>query len=323
MNKLLTTAVLINTMTFAHHGVAILGVSGPEGPGAPLETTGSMTLPEGKTFAYIKVDAASFEKYTQARDDEGDSLNFRTYGFGYGFTSYLSAYIFLPYYTKTLENSRATSGFHDIRITGVLGFKYDEGFMLTPDSESLDDLGDWHFSAFVNMSLPTGDTDIKDADGSLYDAGMQLGFGQPSLMIGLSASKWLTEDWTFLTDLSYNTFLENEYSDGSKVLFGDEARINASLTYKLYGNTEGFRLELGVEANYMHLGRDVADGVPELATGGYILYNTTGLRFYYNTISAGLGVKTPIYTDLNEGSLQQGSEGKENYRIIFAFSTLF
>ncbi len=60
-----------------------------------------------------------------------------------------------------------------------------------------------------------------------------------------------------------------------------------------------FRFDWILEANYLDLGRDVADGV------------------------AALGVKVPVWTDLNEDEVQQGAEGKEDYRLEFTLSILF
>jgi len=36
----------ISTNLYAHHGVASLGAAGLEGPGAPIETSSSSTLPQ-------------------------------------------------------------------------------------------------------------------------------------------------------------------------------------------------------------------------------------------------------------------------------------
>ena len=44
-----------------------------------------------------------------------------------------------------------TSGFTDISLQGVLGFKYDQGFKLIPAKESLDDLEDWHRSLISRL----------------------------------------------------------------------------------------------------------------------------------------------------------------------------
>jgi len=202
--------------------------------------------------------------------------------------------------------------------------KYDDGLMLTPKNESLDDLEDWHFTTLFSFTLPTGDTNKKMPDGSLIGSDMQTGFGEPSFMIGASATKWFGNDWTLVGDVSYNTFIENTYSDGSKVQFGDEVRANAALSYMLYSKPSSkFRLDFNMEANYLYIGRDIEDGTAAQATGGEMVYLTPGVRLYYKTTSVAVGVKLPSWTNLNEENLQQGSEGKENHRLLFTFSTLF
>jgi len=139
----LVCVVLAMTPVFghAHHGVASLGVAGLEGPGAPLETSTSATLPRNGFLIYGKVDYASFEKFTPERDDEGEYNAFWMYSIGYGVRSWLSLYCFVPFYSKVVEdNSFNTTGFADISLMGVFGFKFDEGLKLTPDNESLDDM---------------------------------------------------------------------------------------------------------------------------------------------------------------------------------------
>ena len=78
-----------------------------------------------------------------------------------------------------------------------------------------------------------------------------------------------------------------------------------------------------MELNFLSLGRDEEEGIGSEATGGDMLYIVPGLRLYYKTMSLGLGVKFPIWKDLNEEDLQQGAEGKENYRLILTFSAIF
>lgn len=324
MKKTVILSTLLGTALFAHHGVASLGVAGLEGPGAPLETTSSATLPEGKFLAYYRAEIIDYKLNTPEYDGEMASHNYFTYTLGYGVTSYFDAYVTMPYFTKLEEGSVGTSGFHDVKFTGVLGFKYDEGFMLTPDNESLDDLEDWHFTAAFNFSLPSGDKNIKKPDGTLYDYGMQLSFAAPSVMVGLSATKWFGNNTTLVFDTSYNTFYEGSYSDGGTMKFGDEIRFNTALTYKVYSNLDKkLRFDTTVEANYLNLGRDRENDIDQEATGGEILYTTLGVRVFYQNISATAGMKIPVWKDLNEEDLQQGAEGNEDTRFIFTFSALF
>jgi len=304
--------------------VASLGVAGLEGPGAPIETSSSATLPEGAFLGYMKLDFAEFEKFTDEVDDEGDYNAFWMYGVGYGVRPYLSLYAFTPFYTKKLEdNSFTTSGFADLSVAAVLGFKLDQGLRLVPANESLDDLEDWHFTLNAGMSLPTGNANVRDVEGNI-DPGMSLGFGSPSYSVGLTSTKPFLGFMTSVFEASYITFSEYEYDDGSKMKFGDETRLNAALTARLLTSAKAkLRVDANIEANYLKLGRDEADGEGEEATGGEILYAVPGFRIYYGSTSLGFGIKKPVWTRLNESEQQQGCEGKEKYRVVVSFSTLF
>lgn len=312
------------TPATAHHGVASLGVAGLEGPGAPIETSSSATLAQGTFLLYTKLDYAKFERYTAARDDEGDTNAFWIYGLGYGVKPYLSLYLFVPYSVKKLEdNSFNTAGFADISLMGVLGFTWDEGLKLVPKNESLDDLMDWHYTLYGGLTLPTGDAEIRDAQGSI-DPGMSLGFGRPSYTLGATATKQFTDRGTWVVDTSYITFTEHEYDDGNRTRFGDELRLNTAWAHRLLTLEErSFRLDANLEANYLRLGRDESFGAGEEATGGQMIYCLPGLRLYYKEMSLGLGVKIPGWTDLNEEQDQQGAEGREDYRVIVTLSVMF
>jgi hypothetical protein len=207
----------------AHHGVASLGAAGLEGPGAPLETSSSATLPAGSILAYMKLDQARFETFTPERDDEGDVNSFWMFGAGYGVRSWLSLYLFAPFYSKkTEDNSYTTSGFADLSLMGVVGFKVDRGLRLTPPNESLDDQEDWHFTIYTGLSLPTGKANIRDVNGDI-DPGMSLGFGRPSYSLGLTSTKTLGGRTTWVLDTSLITFSEYEY-DASATSSGSTPR---------------------------------------------------------------------------------------------------
>lgn len=308
----------------AHHGVASLGIAGLKGPGAPIETSSSATLPPHSLLAYVKLDYASFESFTAATDDEGDYAAYWMYGLGYGINSWVSLYAFLPFYTKRPEdNSYTTSGFADTALMAVLGFKLDEGIRRVPENESLDDLEDLHFTLYGGATLPTGDANTRDADGAI-DPGMSLGFGKPSLTGGLAVTQPFGRRVTGVLETALIQFQEYEYDDGQRVRFGREFRINAALPVRLaMAPRRGFRLDACLEGNYLSLGRDEENGVGAIATGGKIVYLVPGLRLFMQDTSFGLGLKLPVWTDLNEDDRQQGAEGKERFRAVVTFSTLF
>ncbi len=328
--RLLSILLLVPVPAFAHHGVASLGAAGLDGPGAPVETSSSATLPEGKWLAYLKLDHAQ-SRTGIAAPPEGDYNQYWMAGLGYGVKPWFSAYVFQPYNIKVDQPGGTDSrGFTDLSLMGVIGFKYDEAFRLVPAGESLDDLMDWHFTAYAGASLPTGKASHVLGDGTI-DPGKSLGFGEPSFSYGLTATRQITDNATAVFELGQIRFRNHRYdaapaSPTQTMEFGTETRLNAALAYRLLTAPDSrFRLDGNAELNFLRLGKDVADGIADDASGGDILYGVIGVRLYQDNMSLGLALKKPIRTWLNEpaGSPQQGAEGTEKYRLIATFSALF
>lgn len=321
----------ISSTAFAHHGVASLGAAGLEGPGAPIETSSSATLPEGKWLGMVKLDYAKFKTYDPL-SVETDYNQYWMAGVGYGFKPWLSGYAFQPYNVKIDESGGLDSrGPTDLSLALVIGFKYDDQFLLVPANESLDDMQDWHFTVNLGMSLPTGDANHRLSDTSI-DPGKSLGFGKPSYNYGLTATKQFNDNDTIVLEASQIRFQKYHYDadpiggfpGGVSVRFGTETRFNTAISHRLMTNPDTkFRLDGNAELNYLSLGRDVEDGVPGSAGGGNMIYGVLGLRFYKGATSVGVAVKKPIWTRLNEEDQQQGSEGKEKYRLVTTFSAMF
>ena len=317
-------AALVAPPALAHHGVAGVGAVGLQGPGAPIESAASSVLPEGGMLAYLKVDQARFKKYDWA-EPNADYARFTMLGLGYGVTPWFSAYLFVPHNTKVEQSGGLDSrGWADASLMGQVGFKLDQdGWRLTPANESLDDLEDWHFSVFGGATLPTGNANHRLADGSI-DAGKSLGFGKPAWSLGLTASKMLSRTLTLSLEASTFRFQSYTYDSGERVQFGAENRLNAALSWRaLTLPAHAFRLDPVLEVQYLALGRDRVDGVGERGTGGRMVYLMPGVRAYWHNASIALGLKKPVWTDLNESRTQQGAEGKEKYRLVFSASLMF
>ncbi|MGH8678215.1 MAG: transporter [Burkholderiales bacterium] len=317
--------VLASPTALAHHGVAGVGAASLEGPGAPIESATSATLPDGSVFGYLKLDHAKYKTFDpDPANPESDFANFWIAGLGYGITPWFSAYVFVPYHEKVDEPGGFTArGFADISVTGQIGFKYDQGLRLLPENETADDLEDWHFTVFAGLSVPTGNPNLRDANRNI-DPGKSTGFGKPSFSIGATATILFSPRWTFNAELSHLRFQEYRYDDGNRTKFGSEYRANGALNYRLYSNADRkLRVDLVGEAQYLRLDRDETNGMGDLATGGAIGYLVPGVRLYWNKISAAFGVKKAVWTDLNDEDQQQGAEGRERYRLILSISSLF
>lgn len=319
--------LLAASPAFAHHGVASLGAAGLEGPGAPVETSSSATLPQGKWLGLVKLDYAKFKTYDPLAAEVDDNAYWLA-GVGYGFQPWLSAYAFQPYNVKTDEAGGLDSrGPTDLSLAAVIGFKYDERFLLVPAGESLDDLRDWHFTLNLGMSLPTGNANHRLADGTI-DPGKSLGFGKASFNYGVTATRQFSDDDTAVFEVSQIRFQRYRYDDGNAMQFGTETRLNAALAHRLLTLPENrFRLDGNVELNYLNLGKDEDStaGGRDPNTGGDVLYGVLGMRLYKDAVSVGLAVKKPIWARLNAtpGSVLQGAEGKEKYRFVATFSAMF
>ena len=301
----------------AHHGTAALGVAGPEGPGAGLETTSPLPLSVDGVYVFAKSEYVPFERYSFAAPENKVASAYNLLGFGYGLAPWLSVWAIQPYSVKEADGIGTSSGLGDTQLLLAAAFKWDEGFRLVPERESLDELYDWHFSLWLASTLPVGPTEERGRGRVFFAPDMQTGFGQPSPSAGVAAAKQVGEDFTWLADASYQHFFAHEYSY-APYRFGGETRLNTALAWRAVA-ADLFRLDVVGELNGLHLQRDreeSEDGAMKslTASGGAILYAGGGVRLTYGSFVAALGLRRAAFTRLNEADEQQGSEGKETLR---------
>jgi len=302
----------------AHHGVAALGVAGPEGPGAALETTSALPLPQRALFGMLKSELVAFRRFAHAEPENKSLSSFNMAALGFGVLPWLSAYVFQPYNLKAQDGIGESTGPGDTNLMLSLGFKYDEGLRLLPEKESLDELEDWHFGLWLSLTLPTGTTTRLDARGEPYAPDTQTGFGEPSPALGVAALKQLSEDFTWLADASYQHFFTHRYPT-TVYQFGGETRANTALSWRAAASGR-FRADLAAELCFLHLQRDRERGEALEASGGAILYAGLGVRASYAGLSLSLGARYAVAKALNEEPDQQGSEGLETVRASLTLS---
>jgi hypothetical protein len=317
----------------AHHGVASVAFAGPEGPGAAHETTSALPLPQGTVFAMAKSEYVRFRSFSFAAPENKAYSSFSTLGVGYGVTPWLSAFVFQPFGVKAQDTLGRDAGLGDPSVMLAVAFKWDEGLRLVPEKESLDELLDWHFSAWIASTLPLGATGVRDDLGAAFAPDMQPGFGAPSPSAGVAVLKQVATDLTVLAEASHQRFFAHTYdlprgeqdqAARTRYRFGAETRVNGAVVWRAWAG-ERMRLDLAGELNGLHLQRDRernADGAmePLRASGGAILYAGAGARLSVGAFGAALGIRRAALTDLNERGDQQGSEGLEAFRAALTLS---
>jgi hypothetical protein len=322
MGFILIAILIFPLKALAHHG----GVSLPFGPGTPIETASTLTLPEGGVVLYTRTEQVEWRKFQFAEPNNKSSFTFSSLGVSYGITPYLTGSFSVPYSIKRQDSLGSNSGIGDIRFSGILGFHHEpgKGFELNAAKEtaiSLEGVKKTFFTFYGGFTLPTGKTKMEL--GGEVDPGMQPGFGSPSFTLGLNAGRSLFRSLSLVADASFDVFTRRD-----DFKFGNEYRFNLAAVKELYGKPEKFVAKIDgiLELNCLHIARDERGGEKLTATGGNILYVTPGMRFSFPKLqnaNLGLAVKIPVYRNLNEQDQQQGSEGLEKYRAIVTLSFFF
>jgi len=312
---------LLPIQALAHHG----GVSLGYGPGSPVETNSSLTLPQGGISVLTRLEQVEWEKYKWAEPENKDAFTFYTLGLGYGITPYLTGNLFLPYSVKTQDRLGTSYGGGDAKFLFNLGGHYDpsKGFGLnTPEDTaiSLEATNKTYFSLFLGASIPTGESHNEDNFGEEFERGMMPGFRSPTFTVGASVTKQVAHGFTLVADTLYDVFFKKD-----DFKFGNEFRVDLAAVYDIYVRPGVSALEAILEANLLNVAKDedeeAGGKVPN--SGGTILYLSPGLRFNFPPLSLGVLVKLPVWKDLNRKSEQQGAEGLEEFRGILSLSAFF
>lgn len=323
MKKLFTLVAFVwglSVASLAHHG----GSSTSLGPGSPIETSAPLTLPKGGTVVFTRFEYAKFRKFPDFSPNNIDHFQFHQIGLSHGLTDFLSATVILPYNLKVQDGVGLNQGIGDAKFMLTMGFHYtpSEGLQLNDEDDTAVNLGTSQktfFGLTGGISIPTGRNDLEL--GGEVNGALQPGFGSPTATFGLSMTRGLSEHLTVAADIGADIFTVRPGGDQ----YATEYRANLAGVYELSANKENFfkRADGILELNYQHIGRDLGMGIPELGTGGDILYVTPGLRTQVGDFNIGAAVKIPLWKSLNEQSLQQGSEGLEKYRFVLTVSTFF
>jgi len=229
---------------------------------------------------------------------------------GYGVTGNLAIFGILPWLDKELDVTtpggrvtRDTSGFADARLFGRYTVYKDDAPGRT-----------FRIAPFLGVELPTGDDNDTDSLGAL-PAPLQLGSGSWGAFGGIVMT-YQTLDFQIDVQASYKLNTE-----ANNIEFGDEARLDASLQYRVWpreleSGVPGF-LYAVLEGNLLYADNNEMNGVTDPNSGGTSLFLSPGLQYVTKRwIIEGI-VQLPVSQDLNGTALEDDFVVRAGFRLNF------
>jgi hypothetical protein len=230
---------------------------------------------------------------------------------GYGVTGDLAVFGFLPYLHKTLDVTtpsgprvtRDTSGIGDARLFGRYTVFRDDAPGRT-----------FRIAPFAGVELPTGDDDDSDNLGILPTT-LQLGSGSWDPFGGVVLT-YQTLDYEIDVSVSYKV-----NTQANNFEFGDTARLDASLQYRLWPRELGTGVPgflYGVfESNLIYQGKNEIGGVNDPNSGGTTLLIAPGLQYVTKRWVLEAIVQLPVFQNLNGSSLEDDFTVRTGFRLNF------
>ncbi|MEN8260985.1 MAG: transporter, partial [Pseudomonadota bacterium] len=229
---------------------------------------------------------------------------------GYGVTGKLAVFGVLPYVNKDLDLSAAgrrknrhADGLGDISLFGrYTAYQWDA------PGRTL------RIAPFAGLKAPTGDDDKRDALGTLPPS-VQSGSGSWDAFGGVVAT-YQTLDYQIDSQLAYRG--NGEANDFQA---GDEARLDASLQYRLWPRTlaagvPGFLYGV-VEANLVYRDKNRVHGHDNPDSGGTTLFLSPGLQYVTKRWIVEAVVQVPVVQDLNGSALENDYIVRAGFRFNF------
>lgn len=230
---------------------------------------------------------------------------------GYGVTGNFSVFGVLPYLAKELDLqmpsgsrvTRNTSGIGDARLFGRYTVFRDNAPGRT-----------FRIAPFAGAEIPTGDDNDGDNLGTL-PATLQLGSGSWDPLGGVIV--------TYQT-LQYQIDAQASYkfnTEANNFTFGDEARLDASLQYRLWPRdlgpgVPGFLYGV-VEGNLLYASENKNAGIDDTNSGGTSFSLSPGVQYVTKRWIAETIIQVPLFQDLNGSALEEDFVVRTGVRVNF------
>ncbi len=229
---------------------------------------------------------------------------------GYGISPDLAVFGVVPYVDKSLDitqggtrRTRSASGLGDVSLFG----RY-TAFKRNWTGRTL------RLAPFAGLGFPTGDDDESDSLGRL-PASVQPGSGSWDPFGGIVLT-YQTLDFGVDAQASYKI---NTEANGFE--FGDVARLDASLQYRLWprelgSGVPGFLYGV-LEANLIHQEKNEVASSKDANSGGLSLFILPGLQYVTKRWILETGVQIPVVQDLNGTALEKDYIFRVGFRVNF------
>ena len=287
---------------------AILGCAGVARSG-PITFSSAITLAEGEFVVREQFVFNRSGDDKSAAEREREVLGVLSV-LGYAATKDVMLFAVLPYFDKRLElrlpdgrHARSDSGLGDLRLFGRYTI-----FRKNWLGRTL------RVSPFAGVETPTGEDDESDGFGRLPPS-VQLGSGSWDPFGGLVAT-YQTLDFQVDGAISYQANTEaNDFE------FGDVARLDASLQYRLWPRELGSGVPAFlygvVEANLIHRDKNRRAGVEDPDSGGTTLFLVPGLQYVTKRWVLEAAVQVPVLQDLGGTALENDFIVRAGFRVNF------
>ena len=147
------------------------------------------------------------------------------------------------------------------------------------------------FGATFGLKLPTGRTDVRNADGDLAERTLQPGSGTTDLLLGGYFRRVLGSGTSWFADLLWQRPLNSheEFRPGDRLSLDVGVRREMSE-----------RLGLMLQLNYLHRARDGGDQAEPDDSGGKFLFLSPGVSYALgNNLQLYSFVQLPLYQYVN------------------------
>lgn len=207
-----------------------------------------------------------------------------------------------------VENAGQAGGFGDLRLFSQYRFYH------AKDNTE-------HLSAILGLQIPTGDTNVRQRQGQLFELDNQPGTGAWDPLLGLAYTRNLGRfsiDSSMIYTISTKGARNYEFGDIFNYNFAVSYALNAPTTTGLAASSNDYPITLVLELNGERRGRDVDNGVTDGNTGSHNLYISPGIRYAGGknwNIATSFG--SPILNEVD------GIQVKSEYRVISRFSMSF